>query len=59
MKPGRQGDREWQVTGLGRQGWGRWYRLGRSRLLTCEQLGVEHVHSLVVPGIFALEVHGV
>lgn len=25
----------------------------------CEQLGVEHVHSLVVPGIFALEVHRV
>lgn len=25
----------------------------------CKELRVEHVHSLVVPGVFALEVHGV
>lgn len=27
--------------------------------VTCKQLRVEHVHSLVVPGILTLEVHGV
>lgn len=34
MKPGRQGDREWQVTRLGGQGWGRRYGVGWSRLLS-------------------------
>lgn len=27
--------------------------------VTCKQLRVEHVHSLVVPGVLTLEVHGV
>lgn len=59
MKPGRRGQR---VTGhgTGQARLGTLVQVGEGQApLTCEQLGVEHVHSLVVPGIFALEVHRV
>ena len=34
-------------------------REGAQAPATCKQLRVEHIHSLVVPGVFALEVHRV
>lgn len=57
MKPGRRGQRVTGPRDWAGQAGDAEHRLGRARLLTCRQLGVEHVHSLVVPGIFALEVH--
>lgn len=58
MKPGEKGAQRAAGHGLGGNAGTQRGRAAQAPL-TCEELRVEHVHSLVVPGVFALEVHGV
>lgn len=58
MKPGEE--RESAAGHRAGRHAGRWHGSEEAPApVTCEQLRVEHVYSLIVPGVLALEVHGV